>query len=171
VTAPAVAGCEHELSGSRPPPRPTLKRRAESTKALPRPRWRVRMLRASPAPAGLRALSAGVHVRAGVARPDAGACGGTSRAAQPDAEPAGWAHDGRCRARTLGDAHAERSTSCQCMTAPAVAQLFASVLRKWYTVSHEFAVASKSGRPPLFLLLSIIIGRLSGCASTTLRIQ
>jgi len=156
-------GCKHALSGSRPPPRPTLKRRAESTtgaaapslaradaprqprasrasgpqrgrsrprrcgapwcmrmrrsqprrparrssvglkarRALPRPRWRVRMfrasgascaqrgrvrsrrrcaswcvrmLRASPAPAGLRALSADVYVRAGVARPGVCAC-------------------------------------------------------------------------------------------------
>ncbi|MCL6542204.1 MAG: hypothetical protein K6T87_16730 [Roseiflexus sp.] len=33
-------------------------------RALPRPRWRVRVLRASPAPAGLRARSASVHVRA-----------------------------------------------------------------------------------------------------------
>jgi len=66
------------------------------------------MLRASPAPAGLRALSVEVHVRAGVAHLDACACSGTSLVAPPDAEPAGWANDGRCRARTLGDAHAER---------------------------------------------------------------
>jgi len=80
----------------------------KARRALPRPRWRVRMLRASPAPAGLRALSADVHVRAGVARPDACACRRTSPVALPGTEPAGWAHDGRCRARTLGDAHAER---------------------------------------------------------------
>jgi hypothetical protein len=30
-------GCEHEFSGSRPPPRPTLKRRAESTKGAAAP--------------------------------------------------------------------------------------------------------------------------------------
>ena len=30
-------GCEHELSGSRPPPCPTLKRRAESTKGAAAP--------------------------------------------------------------------------------------------------------------------------------------
>ena len=80
----------------------------KARRALPRPRWCVRMLRASPASAGLRALSAGVHVRAGVARLDACACGGTNLVVPPDAEPAGWANDGRCRARTLGDAHAER---------------------------------------------------------------
>jgi hypothetical protein len=34
---PARPGCEHELSGSRPPPRPTLKRRAESTKGAAAP--------------------------------------------------------------------------------------------------------------------------------------
>jgi len=96
----------------------TISARLNARRALPRPRWRVRVLRASPAPAGLRARSAGVHVRAGVARPGACACGGTSRAAPPDAEPMGGAHGGRCRARTLGDAHAERSPSCQCMTAP-----------------------------------------------------
>jgi len=90
----------------------------KARRALPRPCWRVRMLCASPAPAGLRARSAGVHVCAGVARPDACAYGGTSSAALPDAEPASGAHDGRCRARTLGGAHAERSTSCQFMTAP-----------------------------------------------------
>ncbi len=51
------------------------------------------------------------------------ACCGTSRAVPPDAEPAGWANEGRCRARTLGDAHTERSTSCQFMTAPPIAGL------------------------------------------------
>ena len=34
---PARPGCEHELSGSRPPPCPTLKRRAESTKGAAAP--------------------------------------------------------------------------------------------------------------------------------------
>jgi len=32
-----MAGREHALSGSRPPPRPTLKRRAESTKGAAAP--------------------------------------------------------------------------------------------------------------------------------------
>ena len=43
----------------------------------------------SPAGAGLRALSADVHVCAGVARPGGCACGGTSPAVPPDAEPSG----------------------------------------------------------------------------------
>jgi len=43
----------------------------------------------SPAGAGLRALSADVHARAGVARPGGCACGGASPAVPPDAEPSG----------------------------------------------------------------------------------
>jgi len=78
------SGCRHEWSGSRPPPRPTLKRRADGTKGAAAPsRWGMRMLRASPASAGRRARSADVHVRAGVARPDGRACCGTSPAPRP----------------------------------------------------------------------------------------
>ncbi|MCL6541287.1 MAG: hypothetical protein K6T87_12035 [Roseiflexus sp.] len=78
-----------------PRARPTVNRRADPTKgAAPSPQHTGRsagrrMPAASPAPAGLRALSADVHVRAGVARPDGCACGGTSPAAPPDAQASG----------------------------------------------------------------------------------
>ena len=65
VARPGVCAC------SAPAPR-----RAESTKGAAAPsHWGMRMLRASPASAGLRALSVGVYVRAGVVRLDGCACG------------------------------------------------------------------------------------------------
>ena len=62
------------------PPRPPLNRRAVRTKGAAAPSLARADAPTSPASAGLCALSAGVHVRAGVARPDGCACGGTSPA-------------------------------------------------------------------------------------------